>query len=167
MKTNRWINISLLVILFLGFLTVFGAAGYWIKDNIHEPAMASVRSGCNLPEYENDGWVSLGSTSTTYNEDIEAPEIIVEVEDELILNGDILLTVVRHELCHVDQMTRGILSPTECNETQGKFRWYANEVECYWRQYFPRDDINETAVKAGDISSVEDMLKEAILPMMG
>jgi hypothetical protein len=164
-KSIKVLQVLLLVTLFFGLLTFVYGVGWWYKHGVHNPAMASVRSGCHLPGEENDNYISVGTTEQTYNPELQQSEITVEVEEELLVDTEMLLMVVRHELCHVDQLHRKILTPTTCNETSGKFLRYLNEVECYISQNFKRNDINESAVLEGNIDSVIEYLNGVKLPM--
>lgn len=165
---ERSLQVALITLFILSLLCLYSLIGIWYYDNIHGAAMASVVSGCHIiPENvtEYNGYVTIGTTRTVFNEETQQEQIEIDLVPEIYNYQNLLLMAVRHELCHADQIeSGGIFAPTQCNSTNGKFKRYINEVQCYFLQNFKRNDVNESAIKTGDLSSVVAKLEEARLP---
>jgi len=112
----------------------------WFNDNIHQPALASVREGCGLiEEAAEDNYIEAAETTATQKITIENGTRVTAYENIKIVifdseeNSDELNeALLKHELCHVKQINRKFLGISSCSPDYGKFRRYLNEVECYW-----------------------------------
>ncbi len=139
----------LLVLLFasLSYLSALWLGGNLLYNGIHRPAMASVRTGCNIiPDNaspsQNNGFISAGQTSYTYNATKKEYDVKIDISNPEENEPEVNDLILKHELCHVDQITRKQMK--DCDSTTGKLERYILETECYVRQYFPRDLSNYT-----------------------